>query len=109
MKLRLITNKTTIRISETEWVKLKKTSLLSEEFRLSKTKTWFVSLRLSDLNAYEETAEGFSISIDEADFNRQKTKKNQAWQLAVGSDFFIEVEVDLKKTADFLKEFKAGV
>ena len=97
MKLRLSSNKTNIRISDVEWQILQKTGSLNDVFKLSNTKTWSISLRLSDLNGYEEIEGGLFISIDEADFKQQKTKKDQAWQLMTGDDFLIEVEVDFRR------------
>jgi hypothetical protein len=97
VKLRLSSNKANIRISDVEWQILQKTGALNDVFKLSNTKTWSISLRLSDLNGYEDTEGGLFISIDEADFKLQKIKKDQAWQLMTGDDFLVEVEVDLKR------------
>lgn len=104
MKLRLTPNKMTVRLTMDEWQTLQKIQELNQAFWLSNTKTMMVSLHLADTTSFISTDEGVRVSIDAAGFHQQKTKKDQAWELMVGNNFSISVEVDVMKTPKYIIE-----
>lgn len=104
MKLRLSPNKTTVRITTDEWLALQKSEKLTQKFWLSSTKTMSVSLQLAYANNFVQIDEGFLIYIDKTDFQKQKTKKDQAWKLEIDKNFSISVEVDFMKVSNLNTE-----
>lgn len=109
MKLRLSPNKTTVRITDEEWLGLQSTGNLNQNFWLSGTKKLIVNLYLVDTAAFISTNEGFNLFIDRAEFQQQKTKKDQAWDFTVNSHFSISVEIDIIKASKSIKDVVTGV
>ena len=109
MKLRLSANKITVRITADEWQSLQNTGNLNQCFWLSGTKKMIVNLYLVDTAAFISTNEGFNLFIDKAEFQQQKTKKDQAWDFTVDSHFSISVEIDIIKASRSIKDVVTGV
>lgn len=104
MKLRLSAHEMVVRMSETEYQRLKDDEILSERFWLSPTRQMKVTLKAAGHSGIQFLDEEFVLEIPFSEFQAQRTKKDSAWEIFAGEALRILVEVDLAKPRRFEKE-----